>query len=143
MAVPIHGGPSSSASTNNEGKFKIVGLEQGPHRLTATANSAGYLLDEPVEAETGKEDVKLVLRLGLSIRGQLVDATGKAVRGWVYIVSGGGAARGRWYSADRDGNFSIVGLSEGKLQLRTWVSGYEEVTVECYAGDQSVQVQVR
>ena len=143
MAVPLHGGPSSSASSNNEGKFKIVGLESGPHRLTASANSAGYLLEDPVEAETGKTDVKLVLRLGLSIRGQVVDSSGKGVRGWVYIVSGGGSFRGRWYSADRDGNFSIVGLPEGKLKVRTWVSGYEEVDVECYAGDQSVQLQVR
>ncbi|MEN8151454.1 MAG: carboxypeptidase-like regulatory domain-containing protein, partial [Planctomycetota bacterium] len=142
-AVPIHGGPSSSASTNHEGKFKIVGLEQGPHRLTASANSAGYLLEEPVEAETGKKDVKLVLHLGLSIRGQIVDATGRGVRGWVYIVSGGGSYRGRWYSADRDGNFSIVGLPEGKLKIRTWVSGYEQIDTECYAGNQSVQLQVR
>ena len=120
-----------------------MGLESGPHRLTASANSAGYLLEDPVEAETGKTDVKLVLRLGLSIRGQVVDSSGKGVRGWVYIVSGGGSFRGRWYSADRDGNFSIVGLPEGKLKIRTWVSGYEEVDVECYAGDQSVQLQVR
>jgi len=143
MAYPIHRGPSSSASTNREGKFKIVGLESGPHRLTASANRAGYLLDEPVEAETGKADVKLVLRQGLSIRGQVVDATGKGMRGWVYIVSGGGSYRGRWFSADRDGNFSIVGLPEGKIKLRTWVSGYEQVETECYAGDQGVQLQVQ
>jgi len=142
-AHPIHGGTSSSASTNKEGKFKIVGLDPGPHRLTASANQAGFLLDEPVEAETGKDDVKLVLRQGLSIRGQVVDATGKGTRGWVYIVSGGGSFRGRWFSADRDGNFSIVGLPEGKVKLRTWVSGYEQVETECYAGDQSVQLQVQ
>jgi len=142
-AHPIHGGPSSSAGTNREGKFRIVGLESGPHRLTASANSAGFLLDEPVEAETGKDDVKLVLRQGLTIRGQVVDVTGKGMRGWVYIVSGGGSYRGRWYSADRDGNFSIVGLAEGKVKLRTWVSGYEQVETECYAGDQAVQLQVQ
>ena len=141
-ARPIHGGPSSYATTDKEGKFKIVGLEAGPHTLTAMANQQGYLLDEPVEAKTGKEDVKLVLRLGLSVRGQIVDTAGKGLRGWVYIVSGGGSYGGRWYSADRDGNFAIVGLPEGKLKLRTWVSGYRQAEVECYAGDQAVQVQV-
>ncbi len=136
-ANPVGGGPSVRVSADREGKFRFGGLEGKKYAITLTRSAAGYILQKPVTAEAGKEDVKLEFEYGLLIAGSVIDAQGRAISGaWVSASGTNTGAR-----TGEDGTFVLRGVPPGRTTLRLWANG-KRATAEVIAGNQSVQIRV-
>jgi large repetitive protein len=137
-ATTVAGGRAAAGVTKPDGTFRLGGLAEGKYLLTVSRSRDGYVLEKPLEVESGKEDVKLELTYGLSIAGTVVDAQGKAVSAaWISVRS----ARGISARTDANGLFELKGLSPGTFKLYVYGNGVQ-AQVDAVAGSRSLQIRL-
>jgi carboxypeptidase family protein len=122
------GGPSGWTQTGKGGKFRIVGLSAGNYRLNVSADWQGAVnirgkRSDPIAA--GRTDVKLVVEVGGSISGRVVDSSRQPVANlWVFANPDARegrmpeGAQGRNTRSKEDGTFVLTGLSDGTYTLQ-------------------------
>jgi len=117
------GRPVALARVDDTGRFRLSGLPDGAHTLTAVAGD-GREVSRPVDLGLGPAEVTLVLDPGASLRGRVVRADGAPVEGARVLLVGGGSeggavetrtdALGRFgWPALRDGSYHLLASAEG------------------------------
>jgi len=129
--VEIISGGSGSDYTDDDGYYKITGLDEGYYDLKAS--KSGYesdtLHDVHVNAgqTTSGQDFHLspITQPG-AIEGHVYDSSGNPLKdAKVEIISGGSGSD----CTDDDGYYKITGLDEGYYDLQASKSGYESDTL--------------
>ncbi len=111
------------AYSDAEGNFSLAGLADGANRILAI--SVGYQTTRSsvqVEREQDPEPVRLVLELGGSIAGRVLDSGGQPLAAaTVTLMSAQGMAR--FASSNEEGAYSLEGLPAGKHTVMVYASG--------------------
>jgi RNA polymerase sigma factor (sigma-70 family) len=106
-----------------EGRFRIDGIAPGRYSVRVDERSPGELDGEvTADVSRGHAVVSLVLRPGLTVRGQVLDALGRPasqanVLAWNFALADGARARSLRAVADLAGRFTLRRLRPGKLDL--------------------------
>lgn len=134
--------PSAQSATDQGGAFALEGLDRGAHVLLARHPAHPDARLAPVES--GTEDARITLEGGLTVRGRVVDETGRPVPAAQVSVRRGASRLtrrtvGGVVSYDADGRFEVSGLSEGEIELVAASRGYPpSEPVLARAGDADV-----
>jgi len=110
--------------TAEDGSFRIASLGDGPHILTVGPPEP-FVAIAPQSVVAGTEDLRLVLRRGVSALVTVLDGEGRPVQGAGVYVQGGDAQDAGGIAAD-DAFDQILGLlrnAPGREELRTGVMG--------------------
>ncbi len=125
--------------TQTDGTFRIGGLVEGQAALHIF--HPGYAPAE-IDAETGREDIEIVLRDGASIEGKVIDALNRPVaeievkaalklehNNWKTRIEG-------WYNpgltwSESDGSFVIDHLEKGEYEVRALTEDKISESVSC------------
>ena len=105
------------------GRFRIEGIAPERYSVRVDERSPGELDGEiTADVSRGHAVVSLVLRPGLTVRGQVLDAQGKPaaqanVLAWNFALADGTRARSLRAVADLAGRFTLRRLRPGKLDL--------------------------
>ena len=117
---------SGDAETDGEGRFRLPGLAAGEYTVTARAASYRPLEQQvKVPENEAPRPVTLLLKPGLTIRGTVLDPTGRPAPGVVVKASpaarsGRGIAFSESLETARsgdDGAFTLAGLEPGQYEL--------------------------
>jgi len=145
-------GRSRMASTDEQGRYRIVGLAAGSYSVTAA--KSGYVdgafgqrrslqAGTPVELGDGQQAANIDLKLarGGVVTGHLLDEEGEPltramvtvlrqqyVRGEKQLASAG------WDQTDDRGQYRIFGLAPGDYYLSATAGGFEQVMRQAIAG---------
>lgn len=123
----------TETASDEEGRFRLTGLPEGPVRLTARAE--GYLDEEIPRALPGEEDLVLRLRPTGGVEGTVLDErTGQPVAVFQVVamaLEGGGSSAQEdvW---DAAGRFRVDGLTEGRWRLRVTADGWRPGDSEAF-----------
>lgn len=129
--ISASGGQRASTSSQADGAFAVMGLQEG--RVVLTARHRDYFLPEQgIRVDAGAVDVAIVMEPVGAIAGQVVDKrTGKPIPVFQAMTERPGMERGMNPSEfrtfhDPEGRFTLSGLKpEGvSVFVRAW--GYEE-----------------
>jgi protocatechuate 3,4-dioxygenase beta subunit len=107
LVTALRLGPSiqSTATTVDDGTFRLEGIEPGTYRVTARAR--GYSADaaDPVVVSEDGPDavVNFNLKVGWIMRGRVVDPQGGGVPGALVVVAPRGAAESGYLPSQTDG----------------------------------------
>ncbi len=120
-----------SRQSDSDGHFAFHGLEEGPHKIVATAGDAFSSEPESIELQEGHElEVQLVLGENQILEGRFLDAAGNALPGlWLltdaFTASGARRSFGDSTStADTQGRFRfLLGKSTTEVFLMALVPG--------------------
>ncbi|MBX3459007.1 MAG: carboxypeptidase regulatory-like domain-containing protein [Planctomycetes bacterium] len=129
------GNRAHSASTAEDGRFKLEEVEAGVYDLTARLEGVGVVTLEQLNVEAGKErDVgDLKLEKGLTLAGIVTDKSGRGVAGAVVSIRAGDSDNpfgGRWRDSvastttNAQGRFEIVAMQEGEFRAVVNADGY-------------------
>lgn len=131
-------GAEGEAETGTDGTFAIGGLGGGPFALTATSRPRGAEEDSlewraRVDGvRPGVEDLVLVLREPIGLRGRVVDVAGEPVTAFriqavektdAMIPGLGGRSQGHAFEDER-GAFLLEGLDPGKWEVFAVAEGF-------------------
>jgi uncharacterized GH25 family protein len=113
-------GEGNFTLSDHEGRYLLENLDPGAH--TVIANLKGFAGSEPraVDLESGEVaiDVALTLRVGGSLRGEILDDDGKPAAGRMIIVQSLPTyATQHMNSSDSDGGFYFEHLEPGTWQV--------------------------
>ncbi|MEL6903878.1 MAG: carboxypeptidase regulatory-like domain-containing protein [Planctomycetota bacterium] len=115
-------GDHPSATSDGEGRFVLVGLSPGAGSIAAKKD--GWAPSEPFGYELGEgegeDDVRLTLRVGGTISGEVYDAEGGAAKDCVVIVQLPTLEERRFTNADSSGRFEETGLKPGTYQVQAF-----------------------
>ncbi len=135
---PNSGNTWRNAQSKANGTFEIVGLDPdaGVYRLQINAqNFGGGQQYTPVTMEDvapGTTGLKITMKSGLAIEGDIVDEAGKPMRGQAWIMAQPiredgeqGSRNGQNAMVDEKGHFKVSGLQPGRyrLDMNTWGPG--------------------
>ncbi len=142
------------AVTGEDGRYTVAGLEAGGDRWVSARHSDFLERSSSVfELEPGAvarlDDI--VLALGGSISGEVVDARGRAIRGATVSFRGAGETRFNVLKGARSGDggrFRLGGLRGGEYDLRVESAGFlpaivSRVAVEEDRESRGVRVELR
>ncbi|MCE9635230.1 MAG: carboxypeptidase regulatory-like domain-containing protein [Planctomycetes bacterium] len=146
-AVPRADGttpPSRNASTDQNGRFHAVGLLPGTYTVYCNVEERARVVRKNVRA--GTDDLKLVMTVGTTVSGSVVDAAGTGVADAEVNLS---SEEGEWFanaSTDAQGRFELRFVpADGKWKLHVeaqvrgvQVSHQHEPLVESGAKDVKV-----
>jgi hypothetical protein len=109
------GGLATSGVSDAQGRFALAGLQPG-RELRVVAEHPGF---ERAESEWLLPDaplpeLRLVLRPGCQLAGQILDESGRPVEGAQVTASGERGSETRTTVADRFGRYSLGGLAAGR-----------------------------
>jgi protocatechuate 3,4-dioxygenase beta subunit len=115
---PRFGMEGQSTLTDGVGRFRFDHLAAGRYRVGASwRTEASPLVDVPLNAGDVREDIRLALDAGATVRG-MVTGLGDGERGGLMV----GAQGGQDYFANTrttaDGSFEFAGVPKGPLTLR-------------------------
>lgn len=141
-----------STSTNNEGRFEIAGLSDGPAKVVAMGE--GYQPETiALELSPGRvHDVQLVLKAGGAIVGYVFEKTKPIPGAKVAVMRSADLDDHRSAATDAEGRFRIDGLQPGEwrvmaslnetdsaqLHQRAMVESGRETSVEFVFGEPAV-----
>ncbi len=151
------GEPDASATTDEEGRFRMGGLEAGPYTVSASAQ--GWLDAELADVAQDSTGIALQLRRPALVRGIVLAADGSPVPG-AEVLRRGGRSRGAGNpmlammrqdartTADAAGRFEIDGLEPGAYELYARHREHadsEHVKLKLAAGEQvdGLELQLR
>jgi hypothetical protein len=117
---PAADGARAFTSTDAAGTFVLDGLAAVPMNLQAGGATTPYLGEERIGVQPGAEDVTLVVREGVEIRGVLEDLHGQPVATTSLQADDGTrrAAMRPYAQVGPDGRFTLRGLQPGRVRLQ-------------------------
>lgn len=143
----------SETTSNEEGKWTAIGLEDGPYRIQASAE--GFLPATVDDIEVGTEEVVLQLRAAASIAGVVLQQDGGEVVPSAEVLRTGGPGGGGMMAmftggsesepVEADGTFLIQGLEPGRYTFWARAKGFaegEKVKVELAEGQNLTDVRL-
>src|SRR5262249_9110399 len=107
------------ALADDAGEFHFTDVPPG--EVTVSAFHSGWRGARIAlgRLDASRRDLELVLTLGSTIAGRVLDADGApAKRAGVWVQSPGG--EGEILSADADGRFRVSGLDDGAFRVTAW-----------------------
>jgi protocatechuate 3,4-dioxygenase beta subunit len=110
--------------TQEDGRFKLTALPEGAF-LCVVVQEESRVPVRLFGVRPGTNDLRVVLRPGMTITGRLLDANGKPDSNhWVRALSAKWAAADLWRARpEKDGTFVIRGLEPGEWMLESFVPG--------------------
>ncbi|MEW6027519.1 MAG: carboxypeptidase regulatory-like domain-containing protein [Planctomycetota bacterium] len=142
----------SSARTDEDGRYKLLGLKDGSYAVRVNDYESGYVQGEKDDVKVNSSDVDFVLCKGGKIVGKLIDKASRMPVGEkdVYLScdedKGDSESKTRRWSTrynpvawETDGAFTIENLKPGRysIEVRSRNSKYKETTyknIEVVAG---------
>lgn len=132
------------AQTRPDGTFRVVGLKPGAYTLWAYGDFKATALKG---VGSGTRDAKIIAEPGFSIWGRIVDAEGLSLAGECeFQVRKAGEENWRWTNVVQpgDGNFVVLGLDQGRYDLRIAAETYAPAIVSnATAGDRELVVTMQ
>ena len=133
-------GSGSDAMTDSSGRYTLIGLAPGSHRVWADVEGQSYVRafykdvinwdDANLVAVNGQEEVEgvnLSLRRGASVSGRVVDSETSSpisdLQLRARLMDGDDVS---WAESNVDGTYLLLGLPEGVLEIRIHGKGYIE-----------------
>lgn len=111
--------------TTADGSFRIAGIKSGKYWVMAHSSESGMAREE-VTITAGAQRVELVLPRGATVRGVVVDESGRPV-GAAWVVARRLSPEGRGGSesspTEPDGSFTVRNLKPGRHQISAQKSG--------------------
>jgi hypothetical protein len=140
----IGAGPTVTATSDEEGIFKLVELPAGDLALGTTA--ADWAKAEPVQVslypDQVLEDVVITMRLGGTIQGRFLSKDGEPAVGALIQIQRTGGSDQNITAADANGEFKVEHLEPGKWQVIAIEGALEGEQAEVLAGLKMAMVDV-
>ncbi len=114
------------ARSDEEGRYRLIGLDEGTARSVAVGQAQGFLSVEFRDIETGRDDVDFVLQRSATVSGRVLTVTGEppdAYKVRAHDEAGGDGSREPrrlgYPQLQRldEGNFRLTELEPGKFTL--------------------------
>ena len=122
-------GDYPKANTDEEGRFLLKGLTPGAGSIVGKGD--GFAASEALSYELGEgeslDDVRLTLRVGGTIGGEVYDKDGNLAKGCMVIIQLSTMAERRFTNADSNGQFEEGGLMPGTYQVQAF-PGIESIS---------------
>lgn len=122
IAAMRGGSDHPTATSDDEGRFELAGLIPGTGSIVARGE--GWAASEALAYELGEgdsvEDVRLELRVGGTISGQVYDKDGAEAKGCMVIVQLPTLTERRMTNTDSRGRFEEGGLTPGTYQVQAF-----------------------
>ncbi|MHC4224791.1 MAG: carboxypeptidase regulatory-like domain-containing protein, partial [Planctomycetota bacterium] len=108
--------PRRTVTTGIDGRFEVTGIGLGTYRVSAWSPEGSV---EPLKAEAGEDDLRLLIRPSKYIGGLIVDEDGAPIsRARVYAIVPGSKGESKRYGAfGQSGRFRISNLEEGSYPI--------------------------
>jgi protocatechuate 3,4-dioxygenase beta subunit len=107
----------SQDTTDDQGRFTLRGLREGPVRVSATEASRRFVESPPVEVPPGKDTVSRVLTRGSTLQGDVVGPEGKPLSEVSVWVNGEPAY-------NPSGRLEDVAVPEGRATVMLFAEGF-------------------
>jgi len=115
------GGPFGGGDpiTDDEGRFRVVGLEDGDYKVTIRSSAYRERSEAPIAVETGRasDAGDLELERGSAVSGAVLPPSGRSLL-WGNIVITGADGTEKSSQVGPDGSYTIGGLASGEYTAR-------------------------
>jgi len=148
--------------TKDDGKFIFNNLSTGYYNVDATHQDFANAAQNDIFLAEGqnRDDIKIILTMGISLKGQVIDTEDKplaTVKVEARGIETGGPPRGQFFGgwqqgpltktavSDDKGNFTLTNLSPGTVSVNGNLEGYyrtERVVVELVEGKEPSPVKI-
>jgi protocatechuate 3,4-dioxygenase beta subunit len=132
---------SASGVSDEDGRFRIVGIAPGP-RLVEARHPDYEPLSRLITIEPVDNRTELVFAAGQEIQGRVVDASGEPLAGAAVDLAGVISRVPRRYTTrtDAEGTFLLSPVGRGTYRLQANAEGYGEGELETvHVGDEPVE----
>jgi hypothetical protein len=108
----------TNEQTDDTGSFKLGPLQGGTWSLSVFLSNSPHAAGDSVRAQAGSEDIVLQLRVGGSISGTVLSATGEQLDSCMLTLTALDAPTPFWsWGEQRGGSFKLQGLLPGRYLI--------------------------
>ncbi|HEY7698148.1 MAG TPA: carboxypeptidase-like regulatory domain-containing protein, partial [Vicinamibacteria bacterium] len=138
-------GPLPIEQSDVDGRFAILGLDPGRYRLFASKEGSAPAVHDLELTKERDTEVELVLTVGVTLRGRLVDVDDEPVEGRVFLSALDGGEVGVFLRSsftaetDAEGVFSLVSVPAGDHTLVAEARGYGATNVDASVSGRNKQ----
>ena len=122
VSARLNGDQVRGAGTLPDGSFAIAGLADDAEYVLE-AQGGRYRASRSAPTRAGATGVRIVVEIGLTTTGRVVDGTGAGVAKQGLSLAHAETNTSTWVACDEEGAFVAQGLDEGTYRVRAFVRG--------------------
>lgn len=114
----------SGGRTDAEGRYRLDGLEVGPHQVHAESSERDLRAERVLEVRPGTNRLDLAFPSGVEVSGHAVDGKGDPVPGATVMLWHVQSGQSRQTTSTGSGSFTFTDVVEGEYRLRGGARGF-------------------